>query len=93
MKKLMLVLVLLGLAAASFAADDNDNKAANRVKSASTILEEIQTAPDIGIPDEVMGSAQCVYAEGRIRLRRELWTRRRQLPHRQGMERSRVFHD
>src|SRR5260370_37880805 len=60
MKKLMLVLVLLGLTAASFAADDDDNKAANRVKSASTILEEIQTAPDIGIPAEVMGSAQCV---------------------------------
>src|SRR6266851_2157494 len=60
MKKLMLVLVLLGLAASSFAADDDDNKAADRVKSASTILEEIQTAPDTGIPDEVMGSAECV---------------------------------
>jgi SH3 domain-containing YSC84-like protein 1 len=65
MKKLMLVLVAmgmtLGLAASSFAAsDDNDNKAADRVKAASTILEEIQSAPDTGIPDEVMGSAQCV---------------------------------
>src|SRR5213593_3168870 len=64
MKKLMLVLAVmsatLGLAASSFAADDDDNKAAGRVKSASTILEEIQTAPDTGIPDEVMGSAQCV---------------------------------
>jgi lipid-binding SYLF domain-containing protein len=65
MKKLMLVLVVLsvtlGLAASTFAAaDDDDNKAANRVKSASTILEEIQGAPDTGIPDEVMGSAQCV---------------------------------
>src|SRR6476660_6264374 len=65
MKKLMLVLVVLsvtlGLAASTFAAtDDEDNKAANRVKSASTILEEIQGAPDTGIPDEVMGSAECV---------------------------------
>ncbi len=65
MKKLMLVLVVLGMtlgfAASSFAAtDDDDNKAADRVKSASAILEEIQTAPDTGIPDEVMGSAQCV---------------------------------
>src|SRR5258708_37713398 len=64
MKKLMLVLAVLGLtlgvAVSAFAADDEDNKAADRVKSASTILEEIQTAPDIGIPDEVMGSAQCV---------------------------------
>src|SRR5947199_10784900 len=60
MKKLLLLLVVLGLAASSFAADDDDNKAAGRVKSASTILEEIQTAPDTGIPDEVMGSAECV---------------------------------
>jgi lipid-binding SYLF domain-containing protein len=65
MKKLLLVLlvlsVTLGLAASSFAAtDDDDNKAADRVKSASTVLEEIQTSPDIGIPDQIMGSAQCV---------------------------------
>ncbi len=59
MKKLLLLLVVLGLAATSFAAEE-DNKAAGRVRSASTILEEIQTAPDTGIPDEVMGSAQCV---------------------------------
>jgi lipid-binding SYLF domain-containing protein len=60
MKKLLLLTVVLGLAASCFAADDDDNKAANRVKSASAILEEIQSAPDTGIPDEVMGSAQCV---------------------------------
>src|SRR6476660_6649971 len=65
MKKLMLVLVVLsvtlGLAASTFAAtDDEENKAADRVKAAATVLEEIQTAPDTGIPDEVMGSAECV---------------------------------
>src|SRR5450755_1442022 len=65
MKKLLLLLVVLsvalGLAASSFAAsDDDDNKAAGRVKSASTVLEEIQAAPDTGIPDSVMGSAACV---------------------------------
>src|SRR6476660_979514 len=60
MKKLLLLTVVLGLAGSCFAADDEDNKAADRVKSASTILEEIQAAPDTGIPDEVMGSAQCV---------------------------------
>src|SRR5438046_4578217 len=60
MKKFLLLTVVLGLAASCFAADEDDNKAANRVKSASTILEEIQAAPDTGIPDEVMGSAQCV---------------------------------
>src|SRR6266498_740843 len=60
MKKLVLALVVFGLAASAFAADEMDNKAADRVKAAATILEEIQTAPDTGIPDEVMGSAECV---------------------------------
>ena len=60
MKKLLLSLALLGLTASAFAGDDVDNKAADRVKSAATVLEEIQSAPDTGIPDEVMGSAECV---------------------------------
>jgi len=60
MKKLLLAVVVLGLAASAVAADDTENKAADRVKAASTVLEEIQSAPDTGIPDEVMGSAECV---------------------------------
>src|SRR6266568_6386469 len=60
MKKLLLLLLTLSLTPTCFAANDDDNKAADRVKAASTVLEEIQTAPDTGIPDEVMGSAECV---------------------------------
>src|SRR5216683_2300202 len=60
MKKLMLVLVLLGLAASSFAADEDDNKAEDRIKSAANVLDEIQSAPDQGMPEEVLGSAECV---------------------------------
>jgi lipid-binding SYLF domain-containing protein len=48
---------------AAFAADDNEkdnSKAADRVKAAGTVLDEIQSAPDTGIPEEVMGSAECV---------------------------------
>src|SRR5438874_6014774 len=59
MKKFTLPLLVLAIAVYAFAGDD-DNQAANRVKSASAVLEEIQTAPDTGIPDEVMGSAECV---------------------------------
>src|SRR5207244_5149712 len=59
MKKLALPLLVLAFAALAFGGDQ-DNQAAMRVKAASTVLEEIQTAPDTGIPDEVMGSAQCV---------------------------------
>ena len=38
----------------------DQNKAEDRVKAASTVLEEIESAPDQGIPEEVLGSAQCV---------------------------------
>lgn len=66
MKNLLFVCLLLALAVPSFAqssaqpSNTEDNKAAGRVKTASTVLEEIQAAPDTGIPDEVMGSAECV---------------------------------
>lgn len=66
MKNLLFVLLVLTLGVTAFA-DTNtetnsneDNKAADRVKAASLVLEEIQAAPDTGIPDEVMGSAECV---------------------------------
>jgi lipid-binding SYLF domain-containing protein len=35
-------------------------KASGRVEAAGTILDEIQAAPDKGIPEEVLGSAECV---------------------------------
>jgi len=63
MKRLSLLLLLLvvpGLAGSSFAADENDNPAADRVKAAATVLEEIQATADKGIPEEVLGSADCV---------------------------------
>jgi lipid-binding SYLF domain-containing protein len=60
MKKLSLVLLTLALTGLCFAADHDDNPAADRVKAAAAVLEEIQSTPDVGIPDEVMGSADCV---------------------------------
>lgn len=45
---------------ALFAADDEENKAADRLKAAATVLDEIQGAPDTGIPEDVLGSAECV---------------------------------
>jgi lipid-binding SYLF domain-containing protein len=34
--------------------------AAGRAESAATVLNEIMSAPDKGIPEEILGSAQCV---------------------------------
>ena len=40
-------------------AKDN-SKAVDRVQAAGTVLDEIQAAPDNRIPEEVLGSAECV---------------------------------
>ena len=62
MKKLLLLCVVACLTVSMFAKDDDDdqNKAEDRIKAASTVLDEIESAPDQGIPEEVLGSAQCV---------------------------------
>jgi lipid-binding SYLF domain-containing protein len=58
---LLAVVVCLSLASITFAADDQpDSKAADRVQAAADVLNEIQGAPDAGIPQEVLGSAECV---------------------------------
>jgi lipid-binding SYLF domain-containing protein len=54
----MLSLLML-LPVAVFAQGDRD-KVMDRVTEAGTVLDEIMSAPDAGIPDNVMGSAQCV---------------------------------
>ena len=63
MKKLLVLWVVVCLSAATFAADDSSkaaNKATDRVQAAATVIDEIQSAPDTGIPEEVLGSAECV---------------------------------
>ncbi|MFZ0687577.1 MAG: lipid-binding SYLF domain-containing protein [Terriglobales bacterium] len=37
-----------------------DTKASGRVEAAGTVLDEIQAAPDQRIPEEILGSAECV---------------------------------
>ena len=47
---------------AQTAASENadQSKAVDRVQAASQVINDIMSAPDKGIPMEVMGSAQCV---------------------------------
>ncbi len=61
MKKSLLFTLVVSLCscAVSFAADE-ETKAAERVQAAADVLNEIQAAPDKGIPQEVLGSAECV---------------------------------
>jgi len=62
MKKFLLLAVVVCLCRFSMAADDQpkDSKAQDRVQAAADVLNEIQSAPDKGIPQEVLGSAECV---------------------------------
>src|ERR1700676_1611173 len=41
-------------------AAEANTKASGRVEAAGTVLDEIEAAPDKGIPEEVLGSAECV---------------------------------
>jgi len=59
MKNLLQMVLILCLVVAASAAD-NTTKAEGRVKAAGSILQEIQSAPDQGIPEKVLASAQCV---------------------------------
>jgi lipid-binding SYLF domain-containing protein len=62
MKKLLWLTLIVSLCSVSFAADESakESKAADRAQAAADVLNEIQGAPDSGIPQEVLGSAECV---------------------------------
>jgi lipid-binding SYLF domain-containing protein len=59
MKKFLLLTLIVCLGSFSFAADE-ETKASERVQAAADVLNDIQGAPDKGIPQEVLGSAECV---------------------------------
>jgi len=64
MKKTLAVLLVLAMSAFAFGDDKKDekdaSKAEDRVQAAATVLDEIESAPDTGIPEEVLASAECV---------------------------------
>ena len=64
MKKLLSATLLLAfLCSLPFAANGQttkESKVTDRVQAAAEVLDEIQGTPDKGIPQEVMGSAECV---------------------------------
>jgi SH3 domain-containing YSC84-like protein 1 len=66
MRNLFVFLVLVGFLTALVSADEDakgsetNTKASSRVEAAGTVLNEIQGAPDQRIPEEILGSAECV---------------------------------
>jgi SH3 domain-containing YSC84-like protein 1 len=62
MKKFSVLIIIFAIVTTAFAADQDakQSKAQDRVQAAADVLNEIQSAPDQGIPEEVLGSAECV---------------------------------
>jgi lipid-binding SYLF domain-containing protein len=60
MKKILFAVLLVSLCSLAWGADEKENKAEDRITAAGTVLDEIQSAPDQGIPEEVLASAECV---------------------------------
>jgi lipid-binding SYLF domain-containing protein len=62
MKRLVLLLLCVSLCGFAFAADDQpkESKASDRVQAAADVLNQIQSAPDSGIPEDILGKAECV---------------------------------
>lgn len=61
MKKLVWLTFAVLLCSFAFGADEQkESKANDRVQAAGDVLNEIQSAPDSGIPQEILGKAECV---------------------------------
>ena len=58
MKKLILFAALLSLTSLGWA--ESQQEATDRLNNAATVLHEIMSTPDKGIPEEVLDHAKCV---------------------------------
>lgn len=63
MKKIVLLTLIVSMfsfVTSAAGESGKESKAADRAQAAAAVLNEIQGAPDKGIPQEVLGSAECV---------------------------------
>src|SRR6202049_2589514 len=62
MKNLVRLTLLLSLCSLALAEDDTakESKATDRIQAAADVLNQIESAPDSGIPQEILSKAECV---------------------------------
>jgi SH3 domain-containing YSC84-like protein 1 len=62
MKKFLTLTLFVSISCFALAADEpaNESKATDRLQAAGDVLNEIQSAPDSGIPAEILGRSECV---------------------------------
>lgn len=58
MKKILILIITLCLGCAAWASNKGDVQ--DRLDNAAKVLQQIQAAPDTGIPEEVLAKSQCV---------------------------------
>jgi len=61
-KKLILLTLFVSFCSFALAADDQskESKATDRVQAAADVLNQIESAPDSGIPREILSKAECM---------------------------------
>jgi lipid-binding SYLF domain-containing protein len=60
MKKIVTLVAIFSLGAAAAATAETREAVQNRVDNATLVLHQIMSAPDKGIPEEVLDHAQCI---------------------------------
>jgi lipid-binding SYLF domain-containing protein len=60
MKKFCVLALLLCITIPAFGKNDGKEDQLDRLQSAATVLDEIMSAPDKGVPEEILRSAKCV---------------------------------
>ena len=60
MKTLVLLVVMVSFGSVMAADEQKASKASDRVQASADVLNEIQAAPDSGIPQEILSRAECV---------------------------------
>ena len=92
MKKFSVIVsgvALLASSMSAFAAGDKA-KIAARLQDAGTVISQIMSAPDKGIPGEILAGASCVVVipsfKGCVYSWCPVWPRRCDLPHAEGLE-------
>jgi len=62
MKKFLTLTLFVSISCFALAADEpaKESKATDRLQAAGDVLNEIQSAPDSGIPAEILGRSECV---------------------------------
>jgi SH3 domain-containing YSC84-like protein 1 len=58
MKKILVLIIALCLGCAAWASNKGDVQ--DRLDNASKVLQQIQAAPDTGIPDEILAKSRCI---------------------------------